>query len=252
VLVVLAVGLFVIGGVAGFGWSLDREIRGGVLRQRAEAAQRPDWVSFQALPRYVPEAFLTVVEPRLLTESQLRTPADGPTVAQELVRQVHMLPGSISGVSRARLMGPVLEKRLSRTEIVELYLNRVSLGNSHGYRVYGIYNAAREYFEKPPTELTLGEAATLASLLLEPRIDDPANRVGAVGARRSEVLRIMLAGELISVDEYHAAIAEPLGFQPGLEQMPMSRPADWAAPDSSIRLPPHRRPMPADSAAPAG
>jgi membrane peptidoglycan carboxypeptidase len=163
-----------------------------------------------------------------------------------------MLPSSISGVSRARLMGPVLEKRLSRTEIVELYLNRVFLGNSHGYRVYGIYNAAREYFEKAPTELTLGEAATLASLLLEPRIDDPANRVGAVGARRSEVLRIMLAGELISEDEYHAAIAEPLGFQPGLEQMPMSRPADWAAPDSSIRLPPDRRPTPADSAAPAG
>lgn len=249
VLVVLGIGLFIVGGVAGFGWALDQEIRGGILRQRAEAEQRPDWVTLAELPRYVPEAVLAVIEPRLLTESRLRAPTEGPSVARELVRQVHMLSNSLSGESRERLMGPVLEKRLSRMEIVELYLNRVYLGQAHGYPVYGVYHAAREYFEKLPGDLTLGEAATLAALLLEPRIDDPAQTVGAVGARRSEVLRVMLIGELITNEEYAAATAEPLGFQPGLEQMPMTRPVDWGESTGTIRLPPDRRPAPVDSTA---
>lgn len=248
-LVVLGIGLFIIGGVAGYGWALDREIRGGILRQRAEAEGRPDWVDLRALPSYVSEAFLAVVEPRLLADSRLRAPLEGPSVARELVRQVHMLPNSLAGESRERLMGPVLEKRIGRSPMVELYLNRVYLGRAQGYPVYGIYHASREYFEKLPEDLTLGEAATLAGLLLDPRITDPANRVGAVGARRTEVLRVMLAGGLITGQEYEQALSEPLGFQPGLEQMPMSRPATWGQPMAPIRLPPDRRPTPVDSSA---
>lgn len=247
-LVVLGVGLFIIGGVAGYGWALDREIRGGILRQRSQAEGRPDWVDVRALPAHVPEAFLAVVEPKLLPDSRLRAPLEGPTVARELVRQVHLLPRSLGGESRERMMGPVLEKRIRPTEMVELYLNRVYLGRAQGYPVYGIYHASREYFEKLPEDLTLGEAATLAGLLLAPRITDPASRVGAVGARRTEVLRVMLAGGLITEREYLEAVAEPLGFQPGLEQMPMSRPETWGEPVAPIRLPPDRRPTPVDSA----
>ena len=237
--------------MAGYGWALDREIRGGILRQRAEAEGRPDWVDLRAIPSYVPEAFLAVVEPQLLTESRLRTPAEGPSVARELVRQVHLLPASLAGESRERLMGPVLERRIGPRGMAELYLNRVYLGRAQGYPVYGIYHASREYFEKLPEDLTLGEAATLAGLLLDPRITDPANAVGAVGARRTEVLRVMLAGGLITDEEFRQALSEPLGFQPGLEQMPMSRPASWGDPVSPIRLPPDRRPSPVDSTAAA-
>lgn len=246
-LVVLATGLFVVGTVGGYAWALDREIRGGILLQRAEAEARPDWVTLQGLPRYVPEAFLAVVEPELLTASEMRAPPRGPSLARELVRQVHLLPTSLPGQSRERLMAPVLEKRLSRTELLELYLNRVFLGEAQGYPVYGIYHASREYLGKLPEDISLGEAATLAALLLEPRIEDPASRVGAVGARRSEVLRVMLTGELITPQEYQAALAEPLGFQPGLEQMPMSRPANWGEASEPIRLPPAWRPSPTDS-----
>lgn len=246
-LAVLAVGLFVMGGVAGYATALDREIRGGILRQRAEAAQRPDWVELPSLPRYVPEAFLAVVEAELLASSEMRAPARGPSLARELVRQVHLIPSSIAGQSRERMMAPVLEQRLSRSELLELYLNRVYLGRAQGYPLYGIYHASREYFEKLPEDLTLGEAATLAALLLQPRIEDPAGRVGAVGVRRNEVLQVMLLARLITADEYRAAMAEPLGFQPGLEQMPMSRPADWVEPAAPIRLPPAWRPSPTDS-----
>jgi membrane peptidoglycan carboxypeptidase len=239
----------VLGLVGGYAFAIDRELRGGILRQQMEAEGRPDWVALAELPRYVPEAFLAIVEPQLLADSEMRAPARGPSLARELVRQVHLLPDGVAGESRERMMGPVLEKRLSRTELLELYLNRVYLGRAQGYPVYGVYHAAREYFQKLPADLTLGEAATLAALLLEPRIEDPASRIGAVGARRNEVLQVLLLAELITAREYQEAVAEPLGFQPGLEQMPMSRPGDWGEDREAIRLPPAWRPSPVDSTA---
>ena len=248
---VVAIALFVVGLVGGYAWALDRELRGGILAQRVEAIARPDWVALEELPAHVPRAFLAVVEPELIAGGEMLPGADGPALARELVRQVHLLPRSVAGVSRQRLMAPVLEQRLSPRQLLELYLNRVHLGQAQGYPIYGIHNAAREYFEKEPQQLTLGEAATLASLLLEPRIVEPSTRVGAVGARRNEVLRVMRLGELISDQEYLAAIDEPLGFQPGLAQMPMSRPLDWADPADPIRLPPAWRPSPPDSTAQA-
>lgn len=242
-----AVGLFVVGVVGGFGWAVDRQVRGGVVAQRAEAEQRPDWVYVRNLPRYVPDAFVAVAQPSLLTRGVLRPEEEGETIARELVHQVHRLPGSLPGEARALVMAPLLEQRLPPADLIELYLNRVDLGNAQGEPVYGIFHASQEYFNKLPNQLTLGEAATLAGLLLDPKIEDPKLKLGSVGPRRNEVLRVMLIGELITEAEYRAAVAEPLGFQPGLEQMPFSRPADWGEPPAVIRLPPNLRPVPPDS-----
>lgn len=246
---VLAAALFVVGGVLGFAWALDRTVRGGVLQQRVEAASRPDWVQLEELPRYVPEAFLAVAQPSLLTRGTLRPEEDGRSLSRFLVEQVHLLPASLAGDAREMVMAPVLDQRLSPRAMLELYLNRVYLGEEQGYPVFGIHHAAREYFDKTPRELTLGEAATLAGLLLSPRIENPEAHVGAVGARRAEVLEVLLEGELITVEDYRRALSEPLGFQPGLDQMPFSRPAEWGREEQSvIRLPPELRPAPTDSA----
>jgi penicillin-binding protein 1A len=146
------------------------------------------------------------------------------------------------------VMGPLLEARLSEAELLELYLNRVFLGEDRGWAIYGIYHAAREYFDKAPEQLTPGEAASLAGMLLPPRITDPHRQVGAVGIRRNEVLAQMLEARAITAAEHGAALQEPLGFQPGLEFMPMSRPAGWDRPPEVIRLPPEVT-APADTAA---
>ena len=247
VLGVVAAALFVLGGVIGFGWSVDRDVRGGVVAQRAQAQQRPDWVYARNLPRHVTEAFVVVTQPSLLSRGRVRPEEDDRSVARELVHQVHLLPNTMRGEAREMVMGPILERRLARDELVELYLNRVYLGRAQGAPVYGIFHASREYFDADPAQLTLSQAATLAGLLLTPRIDDPKARLGAVGPRRNEVLRVMLEGELITAEQYGQAVAEPLGFQPGLDQMPFSRPAGWGRGTGVIRLPPNLRPIPPDS-----
>lgn len=249
ILAMLFLGLFGLGIVGGFAWGADRQIRGGVLRQRAEAERRPDWVYLENLPRYVPDALISVTQPSLLSRGALRPEEDGRTLARELVQQVHLLPSSLLGEARGLVMGPVLERRISDRDLMELYLNRVHLGESRGYPLYGLHAAAREYFGKEPTELTVSETATLAGLLLEPRLENPEQQVGPAGTRRNEVLRVLLDAGLISEEQFRQALAEPLGFQPGLDQLPFSRPANWGERESVIRLPPNLRPMPVDSTA---
>ncbi|MBA2670488.1 MAG: transglycosylase domain-containing protein, partial [Gemmatimonadetes bacterium] len=137
---VLLLGLaaFIVAGVAGFGWALDRQVRGGILQQRSEAVNRPDWVRLQQLPPHVTRAFLAVVDPGFMEEGRLRAGGGGTTLSRELVRQVHLLPGSLTGEARELMMGPVLENRTSKASLLELYLNRVYLGQEHGEAVYGI------------------------------------------------------------------------------------------------------------------
>jgi membrane peptidoglycan carboxypeptidase len=241
---VTALALFVLGVVGGFAWAADRELRGGMIRQRAEAAERPDWVHLSNVPPHVVEAFVAVVQPSLLRRGGVYPEDDAGNLARELVRQIHLLPDDLSGEARELVMAPVLEQRLSSTALVELYLNRVPLGQPMGVPVYGIFHASEEYFGKHPAELTLSEAATLAGLLLPPRIDDPKRQVGALGPRRNEVLQVMLRGGLITPEQYAAALAEPLGIQRGLDQIPFSRPADWGTEPEVIRLPPELRPLP--------
>ncbi|HEV2148588.1 MAG TPA: transglycosylase domain-containing protein [Longimicrobiaceae bacterium] len=246
VLFLLALGLFLLGGVVGFGWEMDRQVRGGILRQRAEAERRPDWVPLDRLPPALPRMVVAVVDPGFPDRDPLDTDASGATLPRELVRQVHVLSDDLAGEARGLMMTPSLEQRLSRREVLELYLNRVYFGKHGGYPVYGVYHAAQEFFGKEPRELTLGETATLAGLLLRPRIEDPESAPGAVGARRNEVLRRMLQAGEIDMAAYRAATAEPLAFQPGLDYAPMTRPLRWEEETPALRLP--AEPNPADSA----
>jgi membrane peptidoglycan carboxypeptidase len=239
---VLVVAVFVLSTIGGFSFAMDQQLRRGLLTQRAEAAQRADWVSLATLPPYVPLAFVVAVDPTFLQRSPLASGVEGSTLSRELVRQVHLLNDDLRGQARELVMGPLVEARLSDAELLELYLNRVSLGADRGWPIYGIYHAAREYFGKSPAELTPGEAATLAGLLLPPRIEDPRRMVGAAGIRRNEVLQQMLDAGAITDEEYAAALQEPLGFQPGPEYPPMTRPAGWEREPDVIRLPPELAP----------
>lgn len=246
-LLLIALGCIVIGGVIGFAVGMDRQLRGGLLRQRTEAIARTDWVPIQELPAYVPRAFIAVVDPGLETTGRFRGRNEGRTIPRELVRQIHMLDDGLFGSARELAMAPVLQRLAPDQELIELYLNRVALGHGADVAIHGVYHASREYFGKDARDLTLSEAATLAGLLLEPRIQRPADVPGAVGVRRNEVLRALLDEEEITTEEYSAAVGERLGFQPGLVAIPMTRNPPSAMDTSVIRLPPEYRPVPEDT-----
>jgi penicillin-binding protein 1A len=80
-----------------------------------------------------------------------------------------------------------MEKHYTKEQILEAYLN--TIGFAHGW--YGIESAARHYFGKSASKLTLAEAATLASMPKGPEIYEPVKYPARVKQRRNTVLALM-------------------------------------------------------------
>lgn len=240
--VLLVLGALVLVGAGGFAAAMAAELSNGVLKQREQARRRPDWVPLRALPPYVPAAFAAVVDTSGFRTLPTHGRLDRPVLTRDLVRQVHRLDG-LAGEAKELAMAPILELQTTPRGLLELYLNRVYLGRTENWPLYGLFHASQEFFGKDPRQLTLGEAATLAGILFPPRLRDPEANPGAVGTRRNEVLRLMLQAGDITPEHFRAAVREPLGFQPGLDYAPMSRPADWRSEPAVIRLPPELSPL---------
>jgi hypothetical protein len=137
----------------------------------------------------------------------------------------------------------VLENRTSKESLLELYLNRVYLGQEQGEPVYGIHHAAREYLEKEPVELTVSESATLAGLLLHPA----STRLATNRARSGPQKRgspVMLSREASPRRSTAGLVRSRSAFSRGWARQPMSRPLDWATEARVIRLPESHRPRP--------
>jgi hypothetical protein len=242
-------GLIVLAGIGGYlGWS-DMQLRAGLLKQEQEARRRPDWVPLNELQPYTRDAFAAVADTTSFARRSQRRGEPLPSVSSEMVRQIHQLTDDLGDQARGQTMAPLLEARTSPDRLLELYVNRVYMGRTENWPLYGVQHAAQEYFGKDARRLTLGEAATLAGILLPPRLQDPEAEPGAVGTRRNEVLLQLLRTKKIDEAAYRAARAEPLAFQPGEDYAPMTRPADWRQSEPAvIRLPEALRPR-ADSAA---
>jgi Transglycosylase len=246
-ILVLAVGALVLLGVGSFAVLAYQRLGGGLVAQYQESRRRPDWVRLERLPPRVVNAFLAVVDTASFRRVPAYGPHDGPMLTRDLLVQVHRLDLTLGDQAWRAAMVPLTEARLSRRQMLEFYLNRIYLGETSDWKIYGVAHAAEEYFGKDPRALTVGEAATLAGILLPPRLRDPEAAPGAVGPRRNEVLRRMLARGYVDATVFQAAVREPLAFQPGVDYAPMTRPAGWGTPPAVIQLPPELRPRP-DSA----
>ena len=241
-------GVLALAGIGGYLVWNNLQLQGGLLRQEREARRRPDWVPLSELPRHARDAFAAVADTTSFARRSQSRGEPLPSASQEMVRQIYMLGDGLGDQARGLTMAPLLEAQTSPNRLLELYLNRVYMGRTESWPVYGVQHASMEYFGKDARRLTLGEAATLAGILLPPRLLDAEAQPGAVGTRRNEVLRKLLNSGRIDMAAYQAARREPLAFQPGEDYAPMTRPADWRKEPEPIRLPEALRPRP-DSAA---
>ncbi|MFO1145444.1 MAG: transglycosylase domain-containing protein, partial [Rhodospirillales bacterium] len=99
-----------------------------------------------------------------------------------------------------------MDKALSKDRILELYLNEIYLGSGS----YGVAAAALNYFDKSLEDLSLAEAATLASLPKAPTNYDPIRQPAAAKARRDWVIGRMLEDGAITAAEADEARETPL------------------------------------------
>jgi penicillin-binding protein 1A len=106
-----------------------------------------------------------------------------------------------------------IEKALGKREILKLYINQVYLGDGK----YGVEEAARAYFGKPATRLTIAEAALLVGLVKNPEGYNPRKHPNRAIQRRNTVLDVLVREGVIREADALKAKAEPLQLAPPLE-----------------------------------
>jgi penicillin-binding protein 1A len=134
----------------------------------------------------------------------------GSTITQQYVKKVLLQDDSqtLSRKIEEASMALQLERRYSKDRILELYLNAIYFGNG----AYGIEAAARQYFGKPVTDLTLAEGALLAGLIQRPGATDPYDAPAEALARRNLVLERMRSNRFATDAAVDAALAEPVAL----------------------------------------
>jgi membrane peptidoglycan carboxypeptidase len=129
------------------------------------------------------------------------------TITQQLIKN---LTGQDDLTLQRKLQEAVwatqLERRVSKRQILEAYLNETYFGNG----VYGIGTAAEYYFGKSVNALTLDEAALLAGMIRSPGRNDPISRPAAALARRNIVLQQMVGLGLLDSAEADRLASQPL------------------------------------------
>ena len=106
----------------------------------------------------------------------------------------------------------LLEQRLSKEQIFELYANQVYLGQRGSFSIYGFGEAASAYFNKDVSSLNWAEAALLAGVIRGPNIYSPYKYPKRALERRNFILRSMMEQGMLTPQEMDKASEAPLGI----------------------------------------
>jgi penicillin-binding protein 1A len=153
----------------------------------------------------------------------------GSTITQELVRNLYI--GNPQRTVSRKIREACLSEKLfqreqnrygkdARKHILSQYLNEVF----YGRHAYGAEAAARTYFSKDASTLTLVQAALLAGLPQAPTVFDPVTNPRAALARRNEVLQAMWKNGYISAAKLRSATKKKLQLRPGHRYSQLSEP----------------------------
>ena len=150
-------------------------------------------------------AILRAAKAYLDNEGEIRQ--GGSTITQQLARTIYLTnEKTVERKVKEIFLAANLEKKYSKSEILEFYLNNIYFAN--GY--YGIQAASYGYFGKPAGELTLSEAAFLCGIPNSPSDYNPVKRFDNTMLRRDSVLKQMYENEYITKAQYDSALSEDI------------------------------------------
>jgi penicillin-binding protein 1A len=199
---------------------LDRS--GALLAVRGSQYAPP--VDIDALPEYVPAAFVAIEDRQfyrhfgfnpwgiLRSAAWNLTNSGGPqrggsTITQQLARNLFLSPAqNYRRKAQELILAVWLELKFSKKQILALYMNRVYFGAG----AYGIEAASQRYFNKPASQLTIGESALLAGMMKGPARYSPVSASERAARRATVVLDEMVRIKAITPQEMEEAIKEPV------------------------------------------
>ncbi len=136
----------------------------------------------------------------------------GSTLTQQLVKNAFLTQQqTFSRKAKEIFIAIEVENKYSKKEILTMYLNNAYFG--HG--VWGVQDAAKRYFNRNASELTVPQAATLAGMLTSPGIYDPVDHPQAAKQRRNVVLQLMVENKKLSQSAANSYKQTPLTISNG-------------------------------------
>ena len=209
-----------------------------------EFARRGDMagevLALKDMPPHVPRAFIAIEDRRfydhygidpygiaraVVANVMHRGVAQGgSTLTQQLAKNLFLTQErTLTRKLQEAMLALWLERKFSKAQILELYLNRVYFGAG----AYGIEQAAQRYFGKPARQLTIGEAALLAGLVKSPSRLAPTRDYNAAERRARIVLAAMAELGFITPANEKLAIAKPPRIVAQVNSASSNYVADW-------------------------
>lgn len=187
-----------------------------------------EYVSIDQIPDCVKQAFISIEDKRFyehhgvdmlgLVQSvysgvigKKEEVAESSTITQQLI-QNQILGGNDGDAFLDRFTKEIqqqqlaieLEDNLDKPQILEYYLNTINMGQS----IMGVQAAAKQYFDKDISEISISEAAVLAAITSDPTRFNPVTQQESNAQKRQRVLKSMLEDEYISEDDYEDALGD--------------------------------------------
>jgi penicillin-binding protein 1A len=214
------------------------------------------WLDYSQLPQTMKTAMVAVedrrfrqhpgVDPMGIVRSfyvratKGRFTQGGSTITQQLARNVFLTNDKTwTRKMREMVLALALERKFSKDQILELYLNRVYFGGG----AYGVDAASRKFFGHPADRLLLGEAAVIAGLVKAPSNYSPTADANAAVGRAGVVLGIMREQGLITDAQIASAAPDKLKFAPEAQQNSVRYFTDWALPQLDTLIDPTGDPI---------
>ena len=198
-----------------------------VLGTFVSAGSNRVYTSLENIPKYLQDAFIAVEDSRFYDHKGIDVKGitrafvnglmsghfsqGGSTITQQLIKN-SVFPNfsretqwqKIERKVQELYLAVQIEKIVDKSEILENYLNTINLGQN----TLGVQAAAKRYFGKDVSELTLSECAAVAAITKSPTGYNPITNPEANQKRREKVLKDMLEQEKISQEEFDTALTD--------------------------------------------
>lgn len=198
---------------------------GEVLLYDIHGEEKRTYASLEQMPEYLKNAVMAAEDSNfynhfgidlkgiirsILVDLQIRKPVyGGSTIPQQLIRSTFLsIEKTAERKIREIILALELDRRYSKEQILEWYLNQVPFGAN----AYGVEAASQTYFYKSVSEISLAQAATLASLIKAPSYLSPYKNKEELLDRKDYVLERMVTLNYITETEIAVAKNEDLQF----------------------------------------
>ena len=199
---------------------------GQVLLYEIYGEEKRTWVPLQTIPEYLKQAvivtedadfyhhfgidFKGIIRSVLINFKIMEPIYGGSTIPQQLIRSTFFsTEKTIQRKIREIILALEIDRRYSKDQILEWYLNQIPFGSN----CYGVEAASQTYFQKPVSEVSLLEAATLAALIAAPsRLSPYSQNLSDLLNRKDYILDKMVKTGIITKEQGKEAKKEKIVF----------------------------------------